>query len=247
MLDAVSQCADLIEKSRNIAALTGAGISTSAGIPDFRGPQGLYVTRQYDPDTVFDIDYFREDPKPFFDFARDFLTLAGDIRPTPTHLFLSQLEACGKLKGIITQNIDSLHQMAGSKNVYEMHGSFGISFCLMCGKGFSFADMKKKLSTEEVPHCPCGGVVKPNVVFFGEDVKYLIESEDLAAKADLFLVIGTSCVVYPAAAIPTYVSGKIVVVNQDRVTIPSEHVVLRVRENIDAFFTQVAQRLNFLL
>lgn len=226
-----------------IAALTGAGISTKAGIPDFRGSRGLYVTRRYDPDTVFDINYFYHDPKPFYEFARDFFLLEEKISPTFAHKFLSDLEKTGKLKGVVTQNIDSLHQMAGSQKVYEMHGSFSLSHCLKCRKEFSFTQMKEKLAEEDIPRCACGGVLKPDIVFFGENVKCLAESEDLAAQADLFFVIGTSCVVYPAAMIPQYVQGKIVVVNQDPVSLDAGSIVLTVREDIDAFFEKVAQRL----
>jgi NAD-dependent deacetylase len=244
MNDPVSQCVRLIREAKTIAALTGAGISTKAGIPDFRGPQGLYVTRRYDPDKVFDIDFFHKDPSPFYQFARDFILLETKIKPTFAHQFLSDLEKAGKCKGVITQNIDSLHQMAGSKNVYEMHGSFWVSRCLKCGKEFSFAQMKQKLASEEIPHCACGGVIKPDVVFFGENVKYLAESEHLASRADLFFVIGTSCVVYPAAMIPQYAQDKIVVVNHAPVELPLNNVVLTVREDIDAFFTKVAEEFS---
>lgn len=242
MNNSVSQCVRLIQEAKTIAALTGAGISTKAGIPDFRGPKGLYVTRRYDPDTVFDIDYFRKDPAPFFQFAHDFLLLEERIKPTFAHRFLSDLEKTGKCKGVVTQNIDSLHQMAGSQNVYEIHGSFWTSHCLKCGKEFSFAQMKKKLVREDIPHCSCGGVIKPDVVFFGENVKCLAESEHLAARVDLFFVIGTSCVVYPAAMIPQYARGKIVVVNQTPVELPN--VVLTVKEDIDEFFTKVAEKFS---
>lgn len=272
MNDPASQCVRLIREAKAIAALTGAGISTKAGIPDFRGPQGLYVTRRYDPDKVFDIDYFHKDPSPFYQFARDFMVLLPEpsysenggqttprdsdgteegskgylknkIKPTFAHQFLSDLEKAGKCKGVITQNIDSLHQMAGSRNVYEMHGSFWVSRCLKCGKEFSFVQMKQKLASEEIPHCACGGVIKPDVVFFGENVKYLAESERLASRADLFFVIGTSCVVYPAAMIPQCAQDKIVVVNQAPVELPFNNVVLTVREDIDAFFSKVAEQL----
>lgn len=244
MNDSVSHCARLIQESRSIAALTGAGISTKAGIPDFRGPQGLYVTRRYDPDKVFDIDYFHEDPAPFYAFARDFILLEERIKPTFAHQFLSDLEKQGKLKGIITQNIDSLHQAAGSQNVYEMHGSFWTSVCLECYKDISYARMKKKLAGEGIPRCECGGLLKPDIVFFGENVKYLAESEELAAGADLLFVIGTSCAVYPAAMIPQYARGKIVVVNQDSIQIDLDNIVLAVREDIDEFFRKVAEELS---
>lgn len=245
MDNSVSQCVRLIQDAKIIAALTGAGISTKAGIPDFRGPQGLYVTRRYDPGTVFDINYFYHDPKPFYEFARDFLLLEEKISPTFAHKFLSDLEKTGKLKGVVTQNIDSLHQRAGSQKVYEMHGSFSLSHCLKCRKEFSFTQMKEKLAEEDIPRCACDGVLKPDIVFFGENVKCLAESEDLAARADLFFVIGTSCVVYPAAMIPQYVQGKIVVVNQDPVSLDAGNVVLTAREDIDAFFARVAEQLGY--
>ncbi len=231
------RCAQLIKDASVIAALTGAGISTKAGIPDFRGPRGLYVTRQYDPEKVFDIDYFSKDPKPFFQFARDFIGLEGKLQPTVAHRFLARLEGIGKLKGIVTQNIDSLHHKAGSQKVYEMHGSFWQSFCRDCDQLFSYKDMCQKLTSEEVPRCSCGGVIKPDVVFFGENVKHLQESYDLANEADLFFVIGTSCVVYPAAMLPTLARGKIVVVNLDRIQVRLANVALEVRGDIDDFFT----------
>jgi NAD-dependent deacetylase len=243
MENQVQECARLIQDSKSIAALTGAGISTSAGIPDFRGPKGLYVTRQYDPEKVFDIGYFYKDPEPFYEFARDFIGLEEKIQPTISHHFLSALEQQGKLKGIITQNIDCLHQRAGSENVFEMHGSIAKSYCLQCQNEFSYEQMKQRLKEEDVAHCTCGGVIKPDIVFFGENVKYLSESEDLASKVDLFFVIGTSCVVYPAAMIPDYVNGKIVIVNMDEVGLNSTNVVLKVEDDIDQFFSKVEQQL----
>ena len=239
----VRECIRLIKGARSIAALTGAGISTSAGIPDFRGPQGLYVTRRYDPEKIFDINCFFRDPKPFYEFAKDFISLEDTIQPTFTHKFLSNLEKHGKLNGIITQNIDSLHQMAGSKKVYEMHGSFWVSHCLDCRKEFSYKEMKDKIIKEDVPHCGCGGLIKPDVVFFGENVKYMFESAELAGEADLFFVIGTSCVVYPAASIPGYAKGEIVIVNNQEVALPLDNIVLKVQNDIDNFFSKVSKLL----
>ena len=237
-------CAALIKKVESIAALTGAGISTSAGIPDFRGPQGLYVTKKYDADKVFDINQFLTDPVPFFDFARDFVGLEQTLRPTRAHEFLSALEATGKLTGLITQNIDCLHQRAGSKNVLEMHGSFSDSYCLECEKHFSYEDMREKLFKVAIPVCPCGGVIKPDIVFFGENVKYLDEAYSLAENVDLFFVIGTSCVVYPAAMIPSLVKGEIVVVNMSPIQIDYDNIVLSVQSDIDQFFDQVSQHVG---
>ena len=240
----VKKCAELIKNANTIAVLTGAGISTNAGIPDFRGPQGLYVTKKYDADKIFDIFHFYKDPEPFFEFARDFANLERTLQPTIAHRFLSQLEKMGKLKGVMTQNIDSLHKRAGSETVYEMHGSFWENYCLDCSQKFSYEEMKEKLLQEKIPHCACGGVIKPDVVFFGENVKYLPEAMQLAEQADLFLVVGTSCVVYPAAMIPDLVNGDIVVVNMDEVHLRSGDVTLMVQEDIDRFFSQVAELLG---
>lgn len=242
--ESAQQCAEFIRQAKSIAVLSGAGISTAAGIPDFRGPQGLYVTKRYDPEKVFDIGYFYRDQKPFFEFAKDFLELETKIKPTFTHQFLARLEKEGRLTGIVTQNIDSLHQLAGSKKVLEMHGSFWNSHCLDCGKQFSFEDIKIKIQQDLVPRCDCKGVIKPDIVFFGENVKHLQESYRLAYEADLFLVIGTSCVVYPAASVPQYAEGRIVVVNKGKVNLDLDNISLRVEEECDLFFFEVEQYLS---
>ncbi len=233
------ECAQLIKKAKSITALTGAGISTNAGIPDFRGPKGLYVTKQYDAEKVFDIQYFSHDPKPFYDFARDFIPLADKIKPTKTHEFLARLETTRKITDIVTQNIDSLHQRAGSTNVLEMHGSFEKSYCCVCRKMFSFHILKEKVQTEIVPQCDCGGILKPDIVFFGEDVKHFNAAVDLAEKADLFFIIGTSCVVQPAAQIPGFAQGEIVIVNQGKVDLDLYNISLRINRDADEFFERV--------
>src|ERR1700733_4811246 len=142
MSNPISQCAKLLLKSKKTVVLTGAGISTSAGIPDFRGPQGLYTSRLYDPEKVFDIDYFLKDPKPFFEFAYDFTVLEANIAPTITHHALAKLEKAGKIKVVITQNIDGLHQKAGSQKVLDMHGSFMTSRCLKCRKAYGYSELR---------------------------------------------------------------------------------------------------------
>ena len=237
------RCAKMLQKARRVAVLTGAGISTNAGIPDFRGPNGLYITKRYDPEKVFDINYFYHDPKPFFDFARDFVGLEQTLKPTYAHQFLAQLEKQQKLVGIVTQNIDSLHHQAGSRNVLEMHGSFWQSFCLDCQKKYSYEDLKVKLSQESIPRCDCSGIIKPDIVFFGEAVKCLPEAQKLAVHADLFFVIGTSCVVYPAAMIPTLTRGEIVVVNKGKVELDVYNIAIRVEDEIDQFFKNVFEHL----
>ena len=234
----------LLRQAGRIAALTGAGISTAAGIPDFRGPRGLYVTRQYDPEKTFDIEYFDRDPSYFFAFARDFVQLVERIQPTLTHRFLAALEARGQLDAIITQNIDGLHQRAGSRRVFEVHGSVRSGHCRRCGKAYEYDALRAKVLGEDIARCEtCGGVVKPDIVFFGEAVRDMEESSRAAARADLFLVIGSSLTVYPAALLPQYAGGQVVVVNQGPVEMASADW-LRVDEAADAFFARVATALD---
>ena len=235
---------DLLRKADRIAALTGAGISTAAGIPDFRGPKGLYVTRQYDPERTFDISYFDRDPGYFFAFARDFVQLVERIRPTLSHRFLAELEARGKLTAVITQNIDGLHQTAGSRRVIEVHGSIRSGHCRKCGKAYAYEALKAKVLSGEIAHCDaCSGVVKPDIVFFGEAVRGMDEASRVAAAADLFLVIGSSLTVYPAALLPQCTRGQVVVVNRGPVEMASPEW-LRIDEPADAFFARVATALG---
>jgi NAD-dependent deacetylase len=244
MPDLVAQCVQLIKEAKSIAVLTGAGISTNAGIPDFRGPQGLYVSKKYDADNIFDIVHFYRDPKPFYEFAHDFLALEEKIKPTAAHRFLSRLEQEGKLKGIVTQNIDALHYKAGSKTVYEMHGSFWSGACIECGAPYNFTQIKERMAKSFVPQCECAGVIKPDIVFFGENVKNYDEAARLAGESDLFLVIGSSCVVFPAAMIPTLTPGQIVIINKGKVHLNLYNIALDVQEDADQFLTAVAQSLN---
>ena len=235
---------ELLRGARRIAALTGAGVSTSAGIPDFRGPRGLYVTRQYDPEKTFDIGYFGRDPTYFFAFARDFVQLIEQVTPTLTHRFLAALEAQGKLEAVITQNIDGLHQKAGSRRVLEVHGSVRSGHCRHCGKAYGYETLRAKVLGEAIARCEaCGGVVKPDIVFFGEAVRDVEEASQAAARADLFLVIGSSLTVYPAALLPQYAGGQVVVVNQGPVDMASADW-FRVNEAADSFFARVAPALD---
>ncbi len=238
---------DLLRRAGRIAALTGAGVSTAAGIPDFRGPRGLYVTRQYDPERTFDIDYFDRDPRYFFAFARDFVQLVEQVRPTVTHRFLAAIEARGRLDAVITQNIDGLHQRAGSRRVLEVHGSVRTGHCRKCGKRYEYEALKAKVLGEEIARCDaCGGVVKPDIVFFGEAVQAMEEASRVAAGSDLFLVIGSSLTVYPAALLPQHAGGRVVVVNQGPVEMASPDWI-RVDEPADAFFARMASALELPL
>ncbi|MCB2154479.1 Sir2 family NAD-dependent protein deacetylase [bacterium] len=209
---------ELIRNSDNIAILTGAGVSTDSGISDFRSPSGTYA--RWDANRVFDIDYFHRDPAYFFDFAREELYAFTETQPNVTHHAITRLEQAGKLKACITQNIDMLHQRAGTKNVFEVHGSIAVSHCLGCGREFDIEAMRAKLNEMRIPSCRCGGTIKPDIVFFGEALPEvaIAGAFEAASTCDLFIAIGTSLVVYPAAAIPArarYTGAKLVIINRE--------------------------------
>lgn len=196
---------DLLRQAERAVIFTGAGVSTLSGIPDFRSPQGLY--RQFDADKLFDSDTFRRDPAYFYTHARDFIYGLERHRPNLVHTVCARLERLGYVRGVITQNIDMLHQRAGSRVVHEIHGSPALHRCLDCGWETSFAAVCAALADASVavPHCrDCGGVLKPDITFFGERLpeEAFAQAARLARKADLMLVLGTSLVVQPAASLP---------------------------------------------
>jgi len=233
-------CAEKIRHAKRVVALTGAGISTAAGIPDFRGPQGLYVTRKYDPETIFEIGAFYRDPAPFYEFTRDFLGVIHTIEPTSTHHFLATLEAEGKLAAVVTQNIDSLHQKAGSQNVISVHGDYWTSHCTACNEDFTLSRMEEMVLEAPVPRCSCGGVIKPDVVFFGEAVRDLDLAAAAVAASDLLLVLGSTLVIYPAAFLPEQAGGDVVVVNQGEVGLAPKSGRYFVDAELDEYFAEVA-------
>jgi NAD-dependent deacetylase len=237
-------CADLIRRSERVVALTGAGVSTAAGIPDFRGPKGLYVTRQYDPDTVFDISAFRHNPEPFYEFTRDFLGVIDSLEPTVTHRFLAQLEADGRLVAVVTQNIDSLHQRAGSQRVISVHGDYWTSHCLDCGREYDLDSMEQMVRETDIPRCSCDGVIKPDVVFYGEAVRDLEAAASVIGASDLLLVLGSTLVVYPAAFLPEQAGGDIVVVNRGEVGLTPGPGRFFVDADLDEYFGEVAHHLG---
>lgn len=247
-----ADCADLLRGSKSAVVLTGAGISTQAGIPDFRGPRGLYVTRRYDPERVFDIGYFHEDPRMFYEFTRDFMDVVHTIKPTFTHRTLAKLEEEGLIEGIITQNIDALHHHAGSRNVVEVHGSYWSATCQSCRKtvyeGRSYEWWQEAIRAS--PRSPvvvcdkCGGVVKPDVVFFGEAVRDFDKAMDMAERSDLMLVLGSSLAVHPAARLPRMTRGKVVVVNKGAVELSPAENRYFVDDDLDDYFSGIAERLG---
>lgn len=246
-----AECAGLIKNAGSAVALTGAGISTAAGIPDFRGPQGLYVTRRYNPDKVFDIDWFRHSPEDFYEFSRDLVEVVKDVRPTFSHHFLAELEKAGSLMAVITQNIDMLHQMAGSRRVVEMHGSYHSATCLACARQqlkLSYACWQQAMTRAAQPPvvtCPdCGGSLKPDIVFFGELVIGFAQAQALVEHCDLLLVLGSSLQVSPASSLPRDAQGGIVVVNRGEVMLSAGSNRYFVDQDLDGYFRKVAKHLG---
>ena len=207
---------EAIKNAKHVGCLTGAGISTLCGIPDFRGPQGLY--KQPDAERIFDIAWFDRDPSVYYNGCRELVYGLDRFKPGPVHMALRHLEDLGKLKGIATQNIDMLHQKAGSTEVYEVHGSPILHHCRTCGSGKSFAEILEMLKSGGVPRCRCGGVYKPDITFFGEALPEaaFASAQSLAIRSDVFLVLGTSLTVFPAAGLPRLTlqaGGKVFIVN----------------------------------
>lgn len=213
-MEPVMQLKSWIEESKNIVFFGGAGVSTESGIPDFRSQDGLYH-QQYDypPEQILSHTFFVRKPEEFFRFYRNKM-LAPDARPNRAHLALAELERAGRLKAVITQNIDGLHQKAGSKNVFELHGSIYRNHCLRCGRAWS---VERVQGCDGVPKCECGGTIKPDVVLYGEslDGDVLRGALEAIAAADLLIVGGTSLTVYPAAGlIDAYRGRRLALVNK---------------------------------
>lgn len=218
-MEPVMQLKSWIEESKNIVFFGGAGVSTESGIPDFRSQDGLYH-QQYDypPEQILSHTFFVRKPEEFFRFYRNKM-LAPDARPNRAHLALAELERAGRLKAVITQNIDGLHQAAGSKTVYELHGSTLRNYCTRCGRFYPVEFIEQAgAQGDGVPHCTeCGGLVKPDVVLYEEglDADVIEGAVNAIRQADLLIVGGTSLVVYPAAGLLRYFNGDgLIVINK---------------------------------
>ena len=217
MEDSIRKLKELVDGSDNIVFFGGAGVSTESGIPDFRSTGGLYHQEwKYPPETILSHTFYKSKPEEFFRFYRAKM-LAPDARPNAAHVKLAEWEKAGKLKAVITQNIDGLHQAAGSRRVLELHGSVHRNYCEKCGK---FHDFDFMLHSSGVPRCECGGIVKPDVVLYEEglDQRTLNDSVRAIADADLLIIGGTSLNVYPAAGLINYYRGnKLVLINKSAV------------------------------
>ncbi|MDF2615841.1 MAG: NAD-dependent protein deacylase [Sedimentibacter sp.] len=226
---------NIIDENENIVFFGGAGVSTESGIPDFRSVDGLYsTTYKYPPETIISHSFFIRNTSEFYDFYKSKMIFL-DALPNKAHIKLAELEKEGKLKCVITQNIDGLHQDAGSKNVLELHGSVRRNYCMKCGK---FYDVKSIVNSCGVPKCQCGGTIKPDVVLYEESLngEIMEKSVEYIEKADVLIVGGTSLVVYPAAGLINYFKGKKLVLINKSATSLDKRAHLVICDNIGKVF-----------
>ena len=229
---------DRVRESRNIVFFGGAGVSTESGIPDFRSPDGLYhMHYAYPPETIISHSFFLAHPEEFYRFYREKM-LCLDVAPNITHKKLAELETAGKLKAIVTQNIDGLHQKAGSRAVYELHGSVHRNYCMECGAFYDGAFIKE---SRGIPRCSCGGMIKPDVVLYEEglDTNTIEESVRAISNAQILIIGGTSLAVYPAAGLIDYFRGEALVVINKSSTPRDRNADLLIKEPIGQVFSQI--------
>ena len=237
-MDKIEVLQQMIDESEKIVFFGGAGVSTESGIPDFRSVDGLYHQKyDYPPETILSHTFFMRKPEEFYRFYRDKM-LCLSAKPNAAHKKLAELEKAGKLTAVITQNIDGLHQAAGSRKVYELHGSVLRNYCQKCGK---FYTAEYILNSTGVPKCECGGVIKPDVVLYEEglDQETIYKSVDYISKADVLIVGGTSLNVYPAAGLLNYYRGnKLVLINKSATPYDNK-AALVIAENIGEVFKKI--------
>lgn len=238
---------EYINKSNNIVFFGGAGVSTESGIPDFRSKDGLYNQHdvrfdQYEPEYLLSKECLFNNPKVFYEFYRQKLD-TRDVEPNITHKVLAKMEAAGKLSAIVTQNIDGLHQKAGSKNVFEIHGTTQSNYCSKCGKSYP-ADFLYEFK-DSIPKCECGGLIRPDVTLYGEDLPNAAVSGALStiSNADMLIVGGTSLQVYPAAQFITYFQGDhLVVINKEKLDIMlNPETDLMITDSLGNVFQEINQ------
>lgn len=243
MDEAIKTLKTWIETSDNIVFFGGAGVSTESGIKDFRSTDGLYHMKfKYPPETMLSHSFYESHMEEFFDFYRNQLMPPEDIQPNTAHLRLAELEKEGKLRAIVTQNVDGLHEKAGSKVIYNLHGSIYQNRCLRCGKRYDGLEGARVIrQAQGVPLCDCGGIIKPDVVLYEEglDQDTIEGAVNAISQADMLIIGGTSLTVYPAAGLIRYYKGKkLVLINRDE-TPYDRNADLVIREPIGAVFAQV--------
>ena len=229
---------EIIKNGKNIVFFGGAGVSVASGIPDFRSADGIYSQKgAFSPEEILSHDFFFSHTADFYDFYRKNM-IYQSAKPNIVHYTLAKLEKQGKLGAVITQNIDGLHQMAGSNRVYELHGTIHSNYCIKCGKKY---ELDKIISSDGIPYCDCGGVIKPDVVLYGEQLDtYMLEmSNAYACAADVFIVGGTSLSVFPAASlINSYMGNKLVLINKTP-TPADKYADLVIHDDIAEIFSQI--------
>lgn len=232
----------IISDNNNIVFFGGAGVSTESGIPDFRSVDGLYNEKyKYPPETIISHSFFMGHTKEFYDFYINKMIFLN-AKPNMAHIRLAQMESAGKLKAVITQNIDGLHQASGSREVMELHGSVHRNYCMKCGSFYNVEYIVNDVkNNNDVPKCTCGGIIKPDVVLYEEslDEEIIEKSIDYIKKADVLIIGGTSLVVYPAAGLINYFKGnKLVLINKSYTSMDSE-ADLVINESIGKVFDNI--------
>ena len=236
----ISQLQEIISNSDNIVFFGGAGVSTESGIPDFRSESGIFKSLEKygdTPENLVSHSHYIDHTEEFFEYYKENL-IFEDATPNPAHLKLAELEKSGKIKAVITQNIDGLHQKAGSENVLELHGSVHRNYCQICGKEY---DLKYILESDGIPKCECGGIIKPDVVLYEEPLNnsILSLSIDYIQNAETLIIGGTSLVVYPAAGLINYFSGKNLILINKSETPYDNLATLVINDAIGEVFSQI--------
>ena len=234
----IEQLQKIIDDSSRIVFFGGAGVSTESGIPDFRSADGIYHQKyKYSPEQVVSHSFFVQYTEAFFEFYKEKMMIL-DAQPNPAHCRLAELEKEGKLTAVVTQNIDGLHQAAGSRKVYELHGSIHRNYCMECGRSYDAEYVKE---AEGVPRCECGGIIKPDVVLYEEglDPKTIQGAVEAIDAADTLIIGGTSLVVYPAAGFIDYFRGKHLVVINKSETAKTVRAELSIAAPIGEIFSKI--------
>ena len=237
-MEEINKLQSIVDESDNIVFFGGAGVSTESGIPDFRSVDGLYNQKyKYPPETIISHSFYRRNPEEFYRFYKDKM-LFPEANPTKAHMKLAELEAAGKLKAVITQNIDGLHQMAGSRRVIELHGSVHRNYCERCHK---FYDLRYVIDAPGVPKCSCGGTIKPDVVLYEEGLNNqdIEDAIHYISEADTLIIGGTSLVVYPAAGLIRYFRGRHLVVINMSPTQSDREADLLITDKIGSVLDQI--------
>ena len=240
-MDKIQRLQEIFDDSNRIVFFTGAGVSTESGIPDFRSQDGLYNTKyKYPPEQIISHSFFMHNPEEFYRFYKDKMIFL-DAKPNAAHLKMAELEKAGKCLGVVTQNIDGLHTMAGSKTVYELHGTIHRNFCMRCGREYP---LEYIVNSEGVPRCECGGMVKPDVVLYEEglDGATMNGAVRMINQADCLVITGTSLIVYPAAGLVNYFEGKYLVVINKTQTPRDSMADLCIYDSVGKVLSQIEVR-----